>query len=115
MLTEATTAASIREDGSKAAHMQARNTAKNRAARCCISRKSGLSGLMPYSDVMLAGLNSAKAGSACSAARRNQRTGSRTPVSYTHLTLPTKRIVEILVGAVIINKKKGNKASKYCI
>ena len=28
------------------------------------------------------------------------------PVSYTHLTLPTKRIVEIAVGAVSLKKKK---------
>ena len=28
------------------------------------------------------------------------------PVSYTHLTLPTKRIVEISVGAVTLKKKK---------
>ena len=28
------------------------------------------------------------------------------PVSYTHLTLPTKRIVEISVGAATLKKKK---------
>ena len=28
------------------------------------------------------------------------------PVSYTHLTLPTKRIVELSVGAVSLTKKK---------
>ena len=28
------------------------------------------------------------------------------PVSYTHLTLPTKRIVEISVVAVLVKKKK---------
>ena len=33
-------------------------------------------------------------------------TGQKNPVSYTHLTLPTKRIVEISVVAVSLNKKK---------
>ena len=28
------------------------------------------------------------------------------PVSFKHLTLPTKRVVEILVGAVSLKKKK---------
>ena len=33
-------------------------------------------------------------------------TGQCRPVSYTHLTLPTKRIVEISVGAAVLKKKK---------
>eukprot|EP00828_Plagiopyla_frontata_P038299 TRINITY_DN5022_c0_g1_i1.p3 TRINITY_DN5022_c0_g1~~TRINITY_DN5022_c0_g1_i1.p3 ORF type:complete len:145 (-),score=20.87 TRINITY_DN5022_c0_g1_i1:15-449(-) len=34
------------------------------------------------------------------------------PVSYTHLTLPTKRIVQISVGAVSLKKKEKNKINE---
>eukprot|EP00828_Plagiopyla_frontata_P009852 TRINITY_DN15112_c0_g1_i1.p2 TRINITY_DN15112_c0_g1~~TRINITY_DN15112_c0_g1_i1.p2 ORF type:complete len:141 (+),score=32.48 TRINITY_DN15112_c0_g1_i1:3-425(+) len=34
--------------------------------------------------------------------------GAATPVSYTHLTLPTKRIVQISVVAVSLKKKRDN-------
>ena len=38
---------------------------------------------------------------------------SNAPVSYTHLTLPTKRIVEISVVAVPLQKKKKNKTEQH--
>ena len=38
--------------------------------------------------------------------------GANASVSYTHLTLPTKRIVEILVVAVSLKKKKKKKKKR---
>ena len=41
--------------------------------------------------------------------------GIAAPVSYTHLTLPTKRIVWISVGAVSLTKKQKKKKKKNTI
>eukprot|EP00658_Telonema_sp_P-2_P072637 TRINITY_DN6175_c0_g1_i5.p1 TRINITY_DN6175_c0_g1~~TRINITY_DN6175_c0_g1_i5.p1 ORF type:complete len:151 (+),score=22.96 TRINITY_DN6175_c0_g1_i5:217-669(+) len=46
-----------------------------------------------------------KEGSPCKTPSRSPYS-ALIPVSYTHLTLPTKRIVEISVGAVSFKKKK---------